>query len=72
MATRNRIMRRDAGLCRCAECKEAGLVKLAHEVDHITPLWDGGVDADSNLQAINRDCHKRKTAEEARRRLLRS
>jgi 5-methylcytosine-specific restriction protein A len=69
MATRDRILRRDNGLCQCAECKAAGRVLVAHEVDHIVELADGGSDADINLQAINIDCHLRKTnaAKAARR-----
>ena len=39
-------------------------VQLATEVDHVMPKSKGGTDADSNLQSINRDCHKRKTIEE--------
>lgn len=59
--TRERIMRRDGGLCQCAECKGFGRVELAHEVDHIDNRRGDGYDADSNLQAINRECHRRKT-----------
>jgi len=42
-------------------------MKLAHEVDHITPLANGGTDSLDNLQAINSDCHKRKSLTEAAR-----
>lgn len=65
MRTRARILRRDCGLCQCAECKAAGRLRPAHEVDHVTPLEQGGSDDDSNLQAIAVECHKRKTAREA-------
>ena len=65
MRIRARILRRDCGLCQCAECRQAGKLTPAHEVDHIVPLDMGGGDADSNLQAISVDCHKRKTAREA-------
>lgn len=68
MATRRRILMRDNGLCRCAECKESGRILIAHEVDHVVPLHEGGADADANLSAINVDCHKRKSADEAGRR----
>lgn len=71
MRTRERILMRDAGLCRCDECRESGAVRLADEVDHRTPLWAGGTNDESNLQAINRDCHQRKTAREARERAQR-
>lgn len=70
---RKRILQRDAGLCQCSECKDAGVIRLATEVDHRTSKaeWKRlhgtlvGVDADSNLQSINKDCHKRKTQREA-------
>ena len=35
--------------------------KPATEVDHIVPVAEGGTDDPSNLQAINKVCHKRKT-----------
>lgn len=60
---RDAILRRDAYLCQCPECKGQG--RLAHEVDHIIPVTKGGTDDPSNLQAINRDCHKRKSAVDA-------
>lgn len=66
---RRRILLRDNGLCRCDECKQSGAVKLAHEVEHRVPLWAGGAEDDDNRYAINRECHKRKTAREARERL---
>lgn len=65
MKVRDRILRRDNGLCRCDTCKATGALRLAHEVDHRTPLWKGGTDDDSNLCAINRDCHEAKTKAEA-------
>lgn len=55
------ILRRDGGICRCADCARTGRVLVAHEVDHIVSKARGGTDDPSNLQAINRDCHKRKT-----------
>lgn len=62
---RARILKRDGYLCRCDDCTRDGLLLLAHEVDHIVPRARGGTDDDSNLRAINRDCHLRKTAREA-------
>lgn len=53
-------------MCQCEACQGAGYT--ATEVDHRTPLWEGGTDDDSNLQAINTECHKAKTAAENRRR----
>lgn len=66
--TRHRILMRDNGLCRCAECVASGRILVAHEVDHVVPLHEGGSDADINLSAINVDCHKRKSAAEAAKR----
>jgi 5-methylcytosine-specific restriction protein A len=65
---RQRILKRDGGMCQCDECKRLNRVSIAHEVDHRIPLWEGGTDHPSNLQAINRDCHQAKTAVEAKRR----
>ncbi len=69
---RDYVMRRDGGLCRCAECTALGRVRPAHDVDHIVSKAEwrrrhgtlAGVDALDNLQAINRDCHQAKTAAE--------
>jgi 5-methylcytosine-specific restriction endonuclease McrA len=61
MVIRDRILRRDNGICQCTECKRLGRLRAAHEVDHIVELADGGTDADCNLQAINHDCHVEKT-----------
>lgn len=48
-------------LCQCDDCKTRLVPLPAHEVDHITPLATGGTDDPDNLQAINKDCHRRKT-----------
>lgn len=58
---RARILKRDRYLCRCDDCKLTGKPRPATEVDHIVPVEQGGTNADTNLQAINGDCHKRKT-----------
>lgn len=71
--TRERVLRRDNGVCQCSECKQQGRLRAAGQVDHIInkAAWlkqHGslqGVDADSNLQSINAECHKAKTAREA-------
>lgn len=39
---------------------------MANEVDHIIPLSLGGTDDEDNLRAINKECHKKKTAKESR------
>jgi 5-methylcytosine-specific restriction protein A len=46
----------------CAQCH----VAVATERDHIVPLWAGGLDVESNTQPLCGDCHKAKTAAEAR------
>lgn len=58
---RARVLWRDKWLCQCGECRKVGRVRLATEVDHIVPKAKGGTDALDNLQAINRECHQRKT-----------
>lgn len=62
---RDAILTRDAGVCQCARCIRDGAVRLAHEVDHVVPIWAGGREADDNRASINRDCHRLKTADEA-------
>jgi len=52
----------------CEVCTAAGRFVLAEECDHKVPVWEGGTDADHNLQALCKDCHKAKTAIEATRR----
>lgn len=64
MAIRARVLARDGWTCQCEECASTGRVLVAHEVDHIVPLAAGGTDDLSNLRAINRECHKVKTARE--------
>lgn len=59
-------MRRDGGLCQ--PCRLLGLAVPAIEVDHVRPLWDGGADRETNMQAICVPCHLAKSAAEARRR----
>lgn len=61
---REYVLQRDGGMCQCEDCK--GQDKIAHEVDHVIPLARGGTDDPGNLRAINRDCHKAKTAREGR------
>jgi 5-methylcytosine-specific restriction protein A len=50
----------------CEECKRKGIITSAEVVDHIIPhkgnkelFWD-----ESNLQALCKECHDRKTAKE--------
>jgi 5-methylcytosine-specific restriction protein A len=68
-AIRDRILRRDNGLCQCDDCKAAPSPRVADIVDHRIPLWEGGPDTDENRQAMAADpCHKKKSADEAKRR----
>lgn len=61
---RRRVLRRDAGMCQCDECKKLKRIRAAHHVDHIIPRSRGGSDDMSNLRAVNRECHKRITIEQ--------
>ena len=60
---REHILARDGYMCQCEKCK--GMKLVAHEVDHIKPLSQGGTDDDTNLRAMNRDCHAEKSKREA-------
>jgi 5-methylcytosine-specific restriction protein A len=69
---RAQILERDAGICQ--PCLQRGVVHLANEVDHVVSKAQwlkrygtlAGVDDPSNLQAINRVCHRAKSDAEAR------
>lgn len=62
---RKRILERDFYLCHCPECLGGKKrVTAATEVDHITPKAQGGTDDESNLRAVNKECHKRLTQEQ--------
>jgi 5-methylcytosine-specific restriction protein A len=63
---RRRILARDCGMCQA--CLAAGRFTVACDVDHRVPVWEGGTDADANLQSLCDVCHKAKTAAEATRR----
>ena len=64
------VLKRDNGLCQCSKC-QGGKIRVtpATEVDHIIPKAKGGTDRLDNLQAINKQCHKKKTAREQGRTL---
>lgn len=62
---REQVLKRDAYLCQCEDCKRLGRVRPAHEVDHIVALAQGGSDTPDNLAAINHDCHRVKTLRES-------
>ena len=70
---RLQVLRRDCGLCQCEYCKGGKIrLRVANEVDHIVSKakarklgWtEEQIESPTNLQAINKDCHKRKTQEE--------
>lgn len=48
-------------------CRLCGMVKST-VVDHIRPLWLGGLDIRRNKQGLCGPCHRAKTAREARMR----
>lgn len=47
---------------KCGHCKN--LFDASFEVDHIVPLFKGGSNNESNLVALCRNCHGRKTVED--------
>ena len=64
MNTRRRIMQRDKFTCACC-----GAIRMDHEVDHRTPLEQGGAAVDeSNLWVLCTECHKEKSRKEAQER----
>ena len=66
------VLKRDGHLCQCEKCLAEGRTLVATHVDHIVSKakakamgWsDEQIDHPSNLRAINKDCHERKTIEE--------
>ena len=50
---------------RCALCKS--LLNETYEIDHIKPLFKGGTNSESNLQALCKRCHTLKSAIEQSR-----
>lgn len=71
--TRERILKRDNGLCQCNQC-QGGKIKVmqANEVHHVVSKaaaklrgWTTEqTESESNLLSINSDCHKRETMAE--------
>lgn len=59
------VLLRDLYLCQCSDCAKRLVPLLADEVDHIIPLSRGGTNDLSNLRAMNRDCHARKSQAES-------
>lgn len=62
---RQRILSRDCGVCQCVRCNRTGALRPATIVDHIVPLWAGGLEHDGNRQSINDECHDDKSRHEA-------
>lgn len=58
-----RILARQDG--KCAISGKPFTAKEKPQFDHVTPLWLGGKNVESNMQAIHGEPHKRKTAAEA-------
>ena len=56
---RRRVLLRDHYTCR-----RCGRVSVDLEVDHIVPLFLGGAESDENRQALCRECHDAKSADE--------
>jgi 5-methylcytosine-specific restriction protein A len=46
----------------CGHCKN--ILDASYEVDHIIPLYKGGSNDESNLIALCRNCHGKKTVED--------
>lgn len=61
---KDRIRARQGNLCALTGIELRPGVKV--EYDHIVPLWLGGANSESNLQAVVSEAHKRKTAAEAK------
>ena len=50
----------------CVHCEQRGRTTIATQLDHVVPLFRGGVDDDSNFQSLCLACHQAKTADELR------
>jgi 5-methylcytosine-specific restriction protein A len=51
----------------CVLCLPKGLVRASSIRDHVIPLAEGGLDDETNEQAICADCNAVKTAAESAR-----
>jgi len=67
-AVRRKVRAKKRG--RAATLRELGFLprQSLWQLDHIVPLIDGGTHERANLQTLCVPCHRKKTAEEARRR----
>jgi 5-methylcytosine-specific restriction endonuclease McrA len=50
---------------RCNNCGVPFGVKVKAQFDHVSPIWLGGENRESNLQALCSPCHAEKTKTEA-------
>ena len=46
----------------CEDCRAQGRVTPATEVHHVVPLRDGGTHGETNLRALCKSCHSKRTA----------
>ena len=51
----------------CRICRAAGVVTPATVRDHVVPLFEGGRDDESNVQALCQSCSDAKTQAESKR-----
>lgn len=63
MAIRRRVLLRDG-----YQCCDCGRVHASNQIDHDTPLEQGGSNDDDNLKVRCVDCHAAKTAAENKQR----
>ena len=63
MKTRRQVLLRDG--YKCVDC---GRISMSNQIDHDTPLEQGGTDDHQNLFTRCVDCHKAKSAAETRQR----
>ena len=63
MKTRQQVLLRDG-----FACVDCGDISMANEIDHDTPLEQGGADHPTNLKIRCQPCHKAKTAGETKQR----
>jgi 5-methylcytosine-specific restriction enzyme A len=45
----------------CVHCEAKGIFRIAEEIDHIVPLFKGGLDEKENRCGLCRPCHRAKT-----------
>lgn len=58
---RNRVLSKNP---LCVECLKKDRIKIATQIDHIIPLYKGGLEHDSNRQTLCDECHEAKTITE--------